>query len=128
MFNKKILKSLQIEIKELKDQLKLAEERHNSQYTDIMLSLKELTNTEESLCLDDENLYDDDENDEDELLDQVREFIIKKQQASTSLIQRKFKIGYGRAARMMDQLEEKGTIDSSDGTNKPRKVFIPELD
>lgn len=52
--------------------------------------------------------------------------MLKEKKASTSLIQRRFKIGYGRAARLMDQLEEQGVIEESDGATGPRKVIIPE--
>ena len=44
-------------------------------------------------------------------------------QASTSLIQRRFKVGYARAARIIDQMEERGIISGFDGT-KPRQVLI----
>jgi DNA segregation ATPase FtsK/SpoIIIE, S-DNA-T family len=59
----------------------------------------------------------------DELYEEVREFVMKERKASTSLIQRRFKVGYGRAARIMDQLEQRGVIASSDGTNRPREVI-----
>lgn len=63
------------------------------------------------------------EDDLDEIYEEVRQFVITNRKASTSLIQRKFKVGYGRAARIMDQLEEHGVIAGSDGTNKPREVL-----
>ena len=59
----------------------------------------------------------------DDLYEDVREFIITEKKASTSLIQRRFKVGYGRAARIMDQLEQRGVISASDGSNKPRTVL-----
>ena len=61
--------------------------------------------------------------DTDDLYEEVRELVIKEKRASTSLIQRRFKIGYGRAARIMDQLETRGVIAGSDGTNRPREVM-----
>jgi len=60
---------------------------------------------------------------DDELLPQVIDMIVEYEQASTSLIQRKFKIGYSRAARIMDQLEANGVIGPFEGS-KPRKVLI----
>jgi len=72
--------------------------------------------------IDFEGMEQDD--DMDELFEEVRAFVIAEQKASTSLIQRRFKVGYGRAARIMDQLEGRGVIESSDGTNRPRKVTI----
>ncbi len=69
--------------------------------------------------------FDDvgDDDDTDGLYEEVREFVMKERKASTSLIQRRFKVGYGRAARIMDQLEERGIIAGSDGTNRPRGVL-----
>lgn len=58
----------------------------------------------------------------DDLYEDVRAYVQTECKASTSLIQRRFKVGYGRAARIMDQLEERGVIESSDGTNKARRV------
>lgn len=66
------------------------------------------------------------ENDEDELLPEIIEFIKEKEQASTSMIQRKFRIGYNRASRIIDELEGKGIIGPSDGS-KPRKVFLDQI-
>ncbi len=64
-------------------------------------------------------------NDLDEIYDQVKEEVIKMQKASTSQIQRRFKVGYNRAANIMDQLEANGVISESEGT-KPRRVLINE--
>lgn len=61
--------------------------------------------------------------DEDELLDESIKIILDMGQASTSLLQRKLKIGYSRAARIIDQLEERGIISSKDGS-KPRQILI----
>ena len=49
--------------------------------------------------------------------------VVELGQASTSLIQRRFKVGYARAARIIDQMEERGIISGFDGT-KPRQVLI----
>ncbi|NOV90641.1 S-DNA-T family DNA segregation ATPase FtsK/SpoIIIE [Clostridium acetobutylicum] len=67
------------------------------------------------------------EGDEDELLEEALKIIIETKQASTSLIQRKLRIGYNRAARIMDQLEEKGYISAKDGT-KPRNILVDKDD
>lgn len=60
----------------------------------------------------------------DDLYDQIVEFVIRKQQASVSLIQRKFKIGFNKAATMIDQLEENGIIGPPTGNSKPRAVLV----
>lgn len=59
---------------------------------------------------------------EDELLPQAREMVIRAGKASASLLQRRLKIGYARAARILDYLEEEGTIGPSQGA-KPREVY-----
>lgn len=48
--------------------------------------------------------------------------------ASTSLLQRKLRVGYGRASRLMDIMEERGIIAGSDGTNRPREVLVSSAD
>ena len=61
--------------------------------------------------------------DSDSLLDEVVEIVINSGKASTSYIQRRMSIGYGRAARMMDLLEEKGIIGPANGAS-PREVLV----
>ena len=61
---------------------------------------------------------------EDELYDQVVDFVVKTQKASASLLQRKFKIGYNKAATLIDELEEKGIIGPATGNSKPREVLV----
>ena len=59
----------------------------------------------------------------DEMLPKAIEVIVENQMASTTLLQRKLKLGYARAARLMDALEEKGVVGPFEGS-KPRKVLI----
>lgn len=59
----------------------------------------------------------------DPLYTEVKHFVIVSRKASTSLIQRKFSIGYSRAARLMDVLEENGIIGPANGS-KPREVLV----
>ncbi len=59
----------------------------------------------------------------DELLDQAIEVVVQAKKASASLLQRRLRIGYARAARLLDLLEEKGIIGPADGA-KPRDVLI----
>ena len=63
------------------------------------------------------------DSDENNLYDEVKDFVIKSQKASASLLQRKFKIGYNRAATLIDQLEEDGIIGPATGNSKPREVL-----
>lgn len=70
------------------------------------------------------SLNSDDDN-EDELYEDARETVIKMKKASTSLLQRKLKVGYARAARLIDMLEERGVVGPADGA-KPREVYEQE--
>ncbi|MBI3634518.1 MAG: DNA translocase FtsK 4TM domain-containing protein [Candidatus Yonathbacteria bacterium] len=65
---------------------------------------------------------EEDSDDEDELYEEARAFVIEAKKASTSYLQRRLKVGYARAARLMDILEERGIIGPGDGA-KPRQVF-----
>lgn len=58
---------------------------------------------------------------DDDLYEEARDIVMKSGKASTSYLQRKLSIGYGRAARIMDILEEKGVIGPANGS-KPREV------
>jgi S-DNA-T family DNA segregation ATPase FtsK/SpoIIIE len=60
--------------------------------------------------------------DEDDLYEDARQTVIEAGKASTSYIQRKLRVGYSRAARLMDILEERGVIGPADGS-KPREVL-----
>ncbi len=64
---------------------------------------------------------------QDDLFDDVCEFMVEEGHISTSLIQRHFQIGYNRAARIIDQLEQLGYISGANGS-KPRDVYITEAD
>lgn len=62
------------------------------------------------------------EDDEDDLYDEARQAVIEAGKASTSYLQRKLRIGYSRAARLIDLLEERGVIGAQDGS-KPREIL-----
>lgn len=66
---------------------------------------------------------DTDEDDADELLNDAIDLVMDMGQASASMLQRKFKIGYSRAGRIVDQMEARGLISGYDGS-KPRQVLI----
>ncbi len=68
------------------------------------------------------SLEGDDLGDADDLYDEARDIVTRAGKASTSFLQRKLRIGYARAARLIDLLEEKGVIGPGDGA-KPREVI-----
>jgi S-DNA-T family DNA segregation ATPase FtsK/SpoIIIE len=69
----------------------------------------------------------DDTSDDDEMYEAARQAVIEAGKASTSYLQRKLKLGYARAARLMDILEERGVVGPADGA-KPREVLERGVD
>ncbi len=65
------------------------------------------------------------EYDKDELLPDAIKTVIRAEQASVSMLQRRFRIGYNRAARLVDMMEQRGIVGPSDGS-RPRKVLVTE--
>ena len=61
---------------------------------------------------------------EEETLQTCIDVVMSERKASTSLLQRRLRLGYGRAARMMDLMEQRGIIGPSDGPTKPREILI----
>ena len=86
----------------------------------------EITLTSGSISADksifESTLEDGDTEDDDEMYEEARACVIEAGKASTSYLQRKLKLGYARAARLMDVLEERGVIGPGDGA-KPREVL-----
>lgn len=102
------------EIKRVVDSIKEQQiEIKTGKQNEIIKEIENQTNTEEV----------------DEYLEQAIDMVVNDGQASVSYIQRKFKVGYSRAARIIDQLEERGIVGGHEGS-KPRKVLITleELD
>ena len=66
---------------------------------------------------------DEDGPDEDPMLMQAIQVVVEAGQASTSLLQRKLKLGYARAARIIDEMEARGVVGPYEGS-KPRKVLL----
>ncbi|MDM7516420.1 DNA translocase FtsK [Lentilactobacillus sp. TOM.63] len=78
---------------------------------------------DESMMVSDEEIKQEDQADsEDELFQDALDFVVDQQKASTSLLQRHFRIGYNRAARLIDDLQNKGYIGPQDGS-RPRQVY-----
>ncbi len=63
----------------------------------------------------------------DERYDDAVALVAETRQASISMIQRRLRIGYNRAARIIEKMEQEGIVAPSDGTSKPREVFINKL-
>lgn len=103
----------------------------------VYLSEKEVKNVVDFLKIQGEPAYlneiidieplessgDSNEEQVDELFNEAKEIVKNTQYASTSYLQRKLRIGYNRAARLMDELEKKGIISQYDGEKKGRSVL-----
>jgi S-DNA-T family DNA segregation ATPase FtsK/SpoIIIE len=77
---------------------------------------------------DDDAAADDDfDPDEDPLLDKAIEVVVQTQTASVSLIQRRLRVGYTRAGRLIDMLERRGIVSGYEGS-KPRRVLVGEAE
>ena len=79
-----------------------------------------------------DQLANDDEDIDDELYNEAVNVVKEAQKASASLLQRRLKVGYARAARLLDIMEAKGIVGPGEGA-KPREVFLekpvgPEID
>jgi len=74
---------------------------------------------------------DKEESDDDELIDDRYDdavaLVAETRQASISMVQRRLRIGYNRAARIIEKMEQEGIVGPSDGTSKPREVFINKI-
>ena len=83
-------------------------------YEDAFIRLEGVDNNEATAVM---------EAKDDPLYEEIKEYVIDVQKASTSLLQRRFGLGYNRAARMIDVLEDRGIIGPAQGS-KPRDVYI----
>ena len=85
---------------------------------DILASIEKANSNEKEL-----KEVGEEDDDTDPFLDEAIETVIETGQASTSFIQRRFKVGYARAGRIIDQMEERGIISGYQGS-KPREVLM----
>lgn len=77
---------------------------------------------DENMMVSDEEISEEASQSDDDLFNDALAFVVDQQKASTSLLQRHFRIGYNRAARLIDDLEQGGFIGPQDGS-KPRQVY-----
>lgn len=77
---------------------------------------------DENMMVSDEEISEEAAQSDDDLFNDALAFVVDQQKASTSLLQRHFRIGYNRAARLIDDLEQGGFIGPQDGS-KPRQVY-----
>lgn len=116
----KDIKSLEIKKEELEK--KITELNENIRIIDGNLKDRERLINERDVAR--SNYFEKRCVDEDDpLLEESIQCVIETGQASTSFIQRKFKVGYARAGRIIDQMENKGVISGYHGS-KPREVLI----
>ena len=115
----KRLQTPYISDKEIEDIMREIE-RENELYYDI--KILELINEYNNNSNRDYNIKQDEEEIDPFLLEAI-EYVIQIGQASTSFIQRRFKVGYSRAGRIIDQMEERGIISGYLGS-KPREVLV----
>jgi S-DNA-T family DNA segregation ATPase FtsK/SpoIIIE len=73
-------------------------------------------------------LTEPEENEDEDLIEKAISIVRQSQRASASLLQRRLRIGYPRAARLLDQLEEQGVVGPSQGGGKERDVLLGPLD
>ncbi len=72
------------------------------------------------------NLFGGASDDQDSLFEDARKVVVESGKASASLLQRRLRVGYARAARLLDELEEAGIVGPADGA-KPRELFTEHL-
>ena len=90
-------------------------EQASPEYSEEILSLKPSGNADKA---------NQGANNRDELFGEAARIIVEGGQASTSHLQRRMRIGYNRAARLMDELTDAGVVSQPEGENKPRKILL----
>lgn len=93
-----------------------------SHVVDFIKQQQEADYDDDMMVTDEEMKQEEQGDSDDELFDDALAFVVDQQKASTSLLQRRFRIGYNRAARIIDDLEQRGYIGPQEGS-KPRQVY-----
>jgi len=107
-------------IEDIKESIAALSERQNSQYTEVMMALKGFKADVEKF----KNSTIPDIPEED-LYEEAREIVTSTGKVSASFLQRRLKIGYARAARILDKLEADGIIGPNNDST-PRKILVKE--
>jgi S-DNA-T family DNA segregation ATPase FtsK/SpoIIIE len=108
--------------KEVKEVVKFIKNNSDILPDEINLSSNENLSGIGSNSIFGQSIDDGGSDDDDDLYEEARQVVIESRKASTSFLQRKLKIGYSRAARIMDMLEDRGVISSQNGA-KGREVL-----
>lgn len=103
-----------ISVDEVEKVVEWVKNQQEAQYNEDMIPSKK----------DSENAAMDNDEPEDEFYEQAVDLVRRQQSASVSMLQRRFRIGYNRAARIVDEMESKGIVGPSEGS-KPRQVLVP---
>ncbi len=94
----------------------------DAQFTDLMITLKRIESHLEELVDSQNELNDRHDDIVDPMYDDVAKLILTVPTVSASFLQRRISIGYSRAARLLDALEEEGLVEHAEGS-KPRRVI-----
>lgn len=105
---------------EIKRIIDFTVEQQKAQYDESLMNLEAVDHNVSNVSGQE---FGDAANDDDPLYNDIVQFVIESQKASASLLQRRFKLGYNRAARLIDLLEERGIIGPANGS-KPREVLV----
>jgi len=118
---------LEKEVKKIVDYIKAQREKllldQEVEFSDNHLA----EDLKKSLEIKESESFDGYVGDEDPLYEEAKKIIIEAKKASASFLQRRLRIGYARAARLLDILEERGVVGPGEGA-KPREVFSKEND
>ena len=115
------IQSAFISEKEVKDIVKYLIDAYKDELIGGEIDLAEVANDRSDVIAG--MSFDDENEDDDELYEQAKEEVMNTGKASTSYLQRKFKIGYARGARLLDLLEKRGVVSAGDGA-KAREVLM----